>query len=451
MTLVAFIFVLGILIFVHELGHFLAAKSVGIGVHRFSIGFGPPTPLRFQWGETEYQVAWIPLGGYVKMASREEQEAMAGLEGEEFQEFPPEKLFENKPLAARILAISAGVIMNALFAWVVYAGLAYSEGRAEDATTTLSRVEAAALPAGAEALAELPAGTRILGVDGEPVETWTAIERALLGGGGERLLLEVEDGAGPRTVEVPVAGDAAREAVARAMVRRWEARVGGLIPDRPAADAGLELNDLIVAIDGEPIVDWDGLVQHIEASAGRALLLAIDREGGEVEVSVTPAEETVPDSLTGEKRQVGRVGIVPALQTVTVELGALESVAEGGRRTWGMAAYVLGSLKNMVLGRVSMKELGGPIVIAQVSGEAARAGFSVLLSWTALLSVNLAILNLLPIPVLDGGHLVFLFLEGVRRRPLPVVWRHRLTTVGLYFILALMLFVVGNDLFRVFG
>lgn len=364
LTLAAFILVLGVLIFVHELGHFMAAKAVGIGVPRFSIGFGPATPLRFRRGETEYLLSWIPFGGYVKMASLEEQQAMEGLEGGSVeQEFPPEKLLESKSLAARILVISAGVIMNALFAWAAYTGLLLVYGQAVD-----------------------------------------------------------------------------------------EPRIGILSPGAPAEAAGMMADDLITHINGEPLASWGDLVTKVEPKAGQTLTFTVDRQGETVELEAAPAEEDFVDPISGENRKVGRIGVGPQLNSRRDPLGFGSAVVEGARQTGDSAVQILAFLKGMVLGQVSPKNLGGPILIGQASGQFARAGIVALVTFMAFLSMNLAILNLLPIPVLDGGHLVFLIIEGLRGgKPLPLHLRLRLTQVGMYLLLGLMLFAVINDVLRIIG
>ncbi len=444
----ATIFVLGVLIFVHELGHFLAAKSVGIGVPRFSIGFGPPTPLRFRRGETEYLISWLPLGGYVKMASREEQEMMAGLEGGSTTEtFPPEKLFENKPLWARILTISAGVIMNMLFAWAVYTGVALTYGRPEDPPAILQRVVEEALPEEAVALSAVPSGTRILRVNEAEVATWGDVLDEMFNPSADRLQFQFEGGVEP--VNIDLAGKDAefRGAISGALVPWLPASIREVVPGSPAAQAGLASEDRIVAVDGVEIGSWEELVRAIEPNAGQQVSVVIARGEERFEVDLVPEEATIEDPSTGEERKVGRIGISQLRR-----LGVMDSIKHGVTRTWDSAELVLGALKGLVTFNISPRELGGPIAIGQISGEAARQGFRTLLAWMALLSVNLAILNLLPIPVLDGGHLVFLFLEGIRGgRPLTLQMRQRLMTAGLYIVLLIMVWALGNDFLRVLG
>ena len=446
----AFIFVLGVLIFVHELGHYLAAKSVGIGVHRFSIGLGPATPLKFTRGETEYLIAWIPFGGYVKMASKEEQEQMEMLEGGAgTRVFPQEKLFENKPLWARIWVISAGVIMNMLFAWVTFFGLALAYGVSEDVTTQLARVDAQTLPAGATELAELPFGADILAINGEEVQSRDDILKAVLDAPAGLLNIVFED---HPTVEVEVTSEADNLAIAQSMVPLWAARIGGIVPASVAEKAGLEEGDLILSIDDKEIRSWDDMVDVLQSSAGVALSLDVERDGTVQKMTVTPKEEKIQDPQSGETRRVGRVGIVPQVDTRKVPVSLGEAFQLGNQRTWGATFQIVDTLKGMVQGLISPRELGGPLAIGQMAGQAARAGLEVLLMFTALLSVNLAVLNLLPIPALDGGHLVFLILEGIRGgKPVSLEWRLQALKVGVLMLLGLMVFVFGNDILRLFG
>ncbi len=456
LTLAATLFVLGVLIFVHELGHFMAAKAAGIAVPRFSIGFGPPTPLSFRRGETEYLVSWIPFGGYVKMASLEEQQAMESLEGGGLeQEFPPEKLFESKPLFARIVVLAAGVIMNALFAWAVYSGLVIAYGKRIDPTTAVAAIDAETLPAGAEALAEVPFGAEVAKINGEPVESWNDIMDGVLDPRSDRLSIEFLTGEPPVksvvVAEVPGADAERRAQIAQAILPLWEPRVGYLVQGKPAERAGLKPGDLITHVGGQPLPSWHALVEAVEASLDQPMRLAIDRAGETVELEVTPAAEDVTDPITGEVRKAGRIGIGPERQLEHVELGVAASIAEGARQTWDNATQVLAFVKGLVLGQVSIRQLGGPILIGQASGQVARAGFVPLLSFMAFLSVNLAILNLLPIPVLDGGHLIFLMLEGLRGKPLPQSLRLRLTQAGMFVLLGIMAFAVINDIFRIVG
>jgi regulator of sigma E protease len=426
-TVAAFVFVLGVLIFVHELGHFLAAKMVGIGVPRFSIGFGPATPLRFTRGETEYVIAWFPLGGYVKMASREEQETMAGIEGGETPvDYPPEKLFESKPLWARTIVILAGVVMNVVFGWATYAVLAGAYGRTEDPTTTLAAVEARGLPPEARHFADVPRGAQILRINGDTMRSFDAIQRSIYSPTSDRLRIDFAGDV--ESVVLPIKGTDldARLRVADALRPAWGPVAGLPLAGRPAAAAGIEAGDRFIAVNGDTVAAFYDLYRVVDRSPGVPLDLTMQRGDSLFTVTVTPAEEVREDPVTGEEEAYGRIGVNPDFEPLRIRYGFFGSIAEGGRRTVEAAELVYATVKGIVFREVSTREIGGPIFIGQVSGQLARLGLPALFDFMALLSVNLAILNILPIPVLDGGHLVFLLVEGVRGKPLSVAARMRL-------------------------
>jgi regulator of sigma E protease len=450
LTIAAFILVLGVLIFVHELGHFIAAKAVGIAVPRFSIGMGPATPLSFTWGETEYRIAWLPFGGYVKMASKEEQEVMGAVEGGALEEeYPPERMFEHKPLGARILVISAGVIMNALFACVTYAGLAAVYGQYVDPTTSLAGVESDQLPDAARELADVPFGATILRINGDSVEWWQDVIEAVVDPTSERLRFDFADGVDPAIVDIPGTDVEGRVAVAGAIRPHLEPRVAAVVVGQPAEVAGVKDNDLFLWAGGDSVRTWHELVAVVEANAGDTVTVTVLRADTTVELAVVPTEQSIQDTETGEIRKLGRIGIERSRLRVSYGLGS--AIVWGVQETWNRAALVLFTLKGILVRDISPREIGGPILIGQVSGQFARLGFDALISFMAFLSVNLAILNLLPIPVLDGGHLMLLFFEGIRGKPLSLSLRIRLTQVGLFVLLGIMVWAVANDLLRVFG
>lgn len=444
--------VLGVLIFVHELGHFIVAKAVGIAVPRFSIGFGPATPLRFRRGETEYVVAWFPLGGYVKMASREEQEAMSTLEGGEVSpDIPADKLFESKSLLQRALVLSAGVIMNVLFAWAVYATLAGVYGRSEYPTTTIGAVATDLLPPEAAALSNIAPGTTVLRVNGDTVRTWQEMEAAVLDPTAGDLRLDFAD---RPSITLPIPGIEAesRLRIAAALLPDWPVAARSMTPGMPAARAGLKPGDAIVSIEGHPVHYWYQIPPLVEPHAGDTLRFEVRRGDSVFAVSMVPEERAVPDPVTGETRQVGQIGYgLPDYEVRHVRFGPIGATVQGFRGTWGAVELVWVTVSGIATRKVSAKEVGGPILIGQLSAQAARQGLADLLSLMALISVNLAILNLLPIPALDGGHLVFLLWEGIRGRPLSLEARMRLTQAGILVLLALMVLVFRNDLMRVFG
>ncbi len=450
LTVGAFILVLGVLIFVHELGHFIAAKAVGIAVPRFSIGMGPATPLSFTWGETEYRIAWLPFGGYVKMASKEEQEVMGAVEGGALEEeYPPERMFEHKPLSARILVISAGVVMNAVFACVAYAGLALVYGRYVDPTTTLAGVDLEVLPDAANELAAVPFESQIVRVNGDSVEHWQDILEAVLDPTSDRLRFDFADGVDPAIVDIPGIDVDGRIAVASAIRPHLEPRVTSVVPGQPAEIAGVQGGDVFLWVDGDSVRTWGELVRIVEANAGDTVPITVLRGDTTVDLAVVPVAQSTQDRETGEIQKRGRIGADRARHRVRYGLG--NAIVWGVQESWNKASLVLFTLKGIVVRDISPREIGGPILIGQISGQFARLGFDALISFMAFLSVNLAILNLLPIPVLDGGHLVLLFLEGIRGKPLSLALRIRLTQVGLFVLLGIMVWAVANDILRVFG
>lgn len=362
-TIAVTILVLGLLIFVHELGHFVAAKSVDIEVPRFSIGLGPRM-FSFRKGETEYAISWIPLGGYVKMAGMADEEVTSKLEGPAGEATaapagePGPRDFDGKPLWARTTVILAGVMMNWLFAIIAFTAIAMGEGVVE-----------------------------------------------------------------PRVTEV--------------------------VEGSPAEAAGFQPQDLITSIDGEGVSDPLQVTLLIERKPGEEVRFEVERAGRELEIIATPAPEESFNEIAQETRTVGRVGIKIGPDRYQLSVGRALEHGWGSTRYWSRA--VLQFLGDLITGRSSAREVGGPIMIGQISGEAARAGFWRLLNFMAIISINLAVFNLLPIPVLDGGHLMFLGIEAIQGRPVSVTARLRFTTIGMVFVVGLMLWAVGNDLLRVFG
>jgi len=449
LTIVAAVVVLGAVIFVHELGHFLVAKATGVGVVRFSIGFGPATPLRFRRGETEYVVAWIPLGGYVMMASEEEAPALEGQAPE--RPYPPEQLFERKPLWARILVIAAGVIMNIVFAWVLYVGTAAGYGTQQDPTTTVAAVDSALLPDGARELARLSYPLNLARINGDTVRWWNDVQAAIANPTTSRLTMEFAGRTSGVVLSVPGTRMDARARLYLALKPAWAPRLGYVAPGRPAAAAGLKSGDLVLTVGSDSLRYWHELVRVIEAHPGDTLRLAVARGDSILNVSLVPSADQDTDLVAGGRRTVGKIGVGPQPDVRHVRYGFLGSIREANRQTLGAAGAVLFIVKGLLVGQISPRELGGPILIGQLSGQQARLGLESFLAFVALFSVNLAVLNLLPIPVLDGGRLLFLFAEAVRGRPLSVGVRTRLSQVGVAILLAIMALALANDLLRLFG
>jgi regulator of sigma E protease len=414
-------------------------------VLRFSFGFGPKTPLAFRRGETEYCLSWVPFGGYVKMAGHEDDES-GGLEGpREGADIPLERTFDAKPLWARVWVISAGVLMNALFAIVVYSVLSGVYGVTRDPSTTVGAVDADALPRGAGPVATLQPGERILRINGDTMTGWREIETALLTAERSPLRIEVEGRAEPVLADVPLREQESRAALVRAIAPRHDPVIGDVLPGYPAAAAGLRVGDRVVVAGGDSIAAWEQFVRVVEASADQPLSVVVRRSAADTVLTVTPrgVAVAVTDSTT---RTVGRIGVSPYFPVE--RFGLMGSVVQGVRRAGQDAGIVLFTLKGLLTGGLSPRDLGGPIMIGQISGQAARLGLETFLGFMALFSINLAILNLLPIPVLDGGHLVFLAIEGIRRRPLSTQQRLRLTQIGFVVLVGIMLLALTNDITR---
>jgi regulator of sigma E protease len=448
LTLLATVVVLGVLIFVHELGHFLAAKSVGIAVLRFSFGLGSPTPLSFRIGETQYCISWIPLGGYVKMAGLEDEGPAAGVEGpKEEVQIAPERTFDAKSLPARMFVISAGVMMNMLFAVLVYTGLTMRYGVADDPATTIGEVRTDSLPMGATSLETIQPGERILRINGDTMAGWRDIQTVFLTSSVTPLRLDVEGHGAQILVDVPLHEQQARLSALRSLVPWHDPIVGDILPGQPAHDAGLQRGDRFLSVNGDTVPAWERLVKVIESHAGDTLRVRVRRGAQVVAVNLVPKATVVPGA-TGAQREVGKVGLGVYLPLTRYGLGG--SLKQGVLRAADAGGLVLFTLKGLLTGQLSPRDLGGPILVGQLSGEAARLGLDAFLGFMALFSMNLAVLNLLPIPVLDGGHLLFLVVEGIRRKPLSIVQRQRFTQVGFFVLLAIMVLALANDITRVF-
>jgi regulator of sigma E protease len=408
MTVLATIIVLGVLIFVHELGHFLAAKAVNIEVERFSIGLGPVI-WGVKKGETEYVLSAIPLGGYVKMGGMAD-EMMDKVEGgaAQTERRPGPRDFDAKPVWARAFVISAGVIMNMLFALAVYVGAAAVWGIRSADTTRVGTVLEEVLPAGAEPLAEIQPGQRIERIGDMPVQHWGDVERGLVDADPGPLSIGLADPVGTLEVRVP-ADEQDRVRMAVSLVFWRDPVVALVTPGEPAYEGGVEAGDRILAVDGEPVTGWMSFVR--------------------MKVGV----------------QVQEVGVIYS----PVAFG--EAVRIGWNRTVVMTGVILDFLRNLFTGSVSPRSLGSIVTIGQLSGQAAAMGVESFLSFMALFSINLAVLNLLPIPILDGGHLVFLTIEAIRGKALSMEQRMRWSQVGLVVILGIMVLALSNDVLRLFG
>jgi regulator of sigma E protease len=359
-SVLAFIIVLGVLIVVHELGHFITAKLAGIAVPRFSVGLGPKV-WGVKVGETEYVISALPLGGYVKMAGMGEDEALEAIEGgKDDLEVPPERRFDSKPVGTRAAVISAGVVMNFVFAIFAFAGLAYYQS--------------------------------------------------------------------------------------------WEPLIGGVEEDSPAARAGIRPGDRVLAVDGTEVDRWVEFAELVGQRAGEEVKLRVARGDQTLALDTEVARVAAAvDTASGDTIFTGRIGVYRDTINSKRVLGLAGALVAGTDQSFRITGLILEYIGELFTGAASARDLGGPILIGQLSGRAARAGVGVLINFMALLSVHLAVLNLFPIPILDGGHLLFLGVEAVRGRALSLEVRARLSQVGFILILALMVWVLTADVLRLTG
>lgn len=429
-TTISFIIVLGILVTAHELGHFLVAKVLGIGVERFSIGF-PPKMFGFTRGETEYCVSWIPLGGYVKLKGEGPDEVV---------EDPDDPaLFSSRPPHQRAGVILAGPLMNLILAFIVMP-LVFIVGMAVPAYLDDAPVAGWVEPGSPADNVGIVPGDLILGVEGEETATWEQFFEKASQAGEKNFEVQVRGPAGVRSVTLDLAqAEDGRIGLQPPM----EPTIGGLSPGYPAQKAGVEKGDRVLSLGQIPVNHWSEMARIIHASAGKALTLKVLRGEEELSLSVTP----VLDEKTGR----GLMGISPMSQNVIRRFGPVEAVAKGFERNMEILGMTFSFIWDLVSGQSSIKNLGGPIMIFQVTGEAARAGLAQFLAFMAFLSLQLGVLNLFPIPVLDGGHLVFLTAEGILRRPLELRTREIAQKVGFLLLILLIIVISYNDILRIFA
>ncbi|WP_339522395.1 sigma E protease regulator RseP [Pseudomonas sp. EA_35y_Pfl2_R111] len=440
-TLVA----LGVLVTIHEYGHFWVARRCGVKVLRFSVGFGSPLLRWHDRQGTEFVLAAIPLGGYVKMLDEREGDV------------PPELLdqsFNRKSVRQRIAIVAAGPVANfllaLLFFWVV-AMLGSLQVR-----PVIGAVEAGSLAD----VAGLQAGQEIVAIDGQSTTGWAAVNLQLVSRLGEsgRLDLAVrEPGSSvdsPRQIVLDnwLRGADEPDPIASLGIRPWrpvlQPILAQLDPGGPAFAAGLQVGDRLLALDGRPLADWQQLVDQVRGLPGKTINLQVERQGQQLDVPLTLAARGEGEALSGYLGAGVAGGEWPAEMLREVSYGPLEAIAEGAKNTWTMSVLTLNSLKKMLFGELSVKNLSGPITIAKVAGASAESGLSDFLKFLAYLSISLGVLNLLPIPVLDGGHLLFYLVEWVRGRPLSERIQGWGMQIGISLVVGVMLLALVNDLGR---
>lgn len=448
-TVVSFLVALGVLIVVHEFGHYLAARLCNVKVLRFSVGFGKPLLVRRLGRDaTEWVIAAIPFGGYVKML--DEREAPVGPE-------EAARAFNRQSVGRRFLIVLAGPLFNFLFAIAVYAGL-YMHGMPE-ARPVLAEPAAATAARGAG----FRAGDTVLAVDGDAITTWQELRWRIIQGALQREALRVEVVSDTGRVSAHVldlrdvrSEDIESDAMERIGLRLFrpplEPVFGRVVAGGAAERAGLASGDRVLEAEGRPVATWEALVQLIRERPGRILSLKVEREGA------VRAVDVLPDAVAEAGQRIGRIGAAPLIPPgraerilVQVSHGAGESLAKAAAKTWDISIFSLKMLGRMVMGEVSWKHLSGPVTIADYAGQSAQMGWLSYATFLALISISLGVLNLLPIPLLDGGHLMYYALETIKGSPVSERAIELGQRVGMALLLVMMAFAFYNDLNRLFS
>ncbi|MBJ2346320.1 MULTISPECIES: RIP metalloprotease RseP [Pseudomonas] len=440
-TLVA----LGVLVTFHEFGHFWVARRCGVKVLRFSVGFGMPLLRWHDKKGTEFVVAAIPLGGYVKMLDEREGEVPAD---------QLDQSFNRKTVRQRIAIVAAGPIANFLLAMVFFWALAMLGS--EQVRPVIGAVEAGSVAA----RAGLGAGQEIVAIDGEPTSGWAAVNLQLvrrLGESGSLQLMVREQGStadSPRELVLDnwLKGADEPDPIRSLGIRPWRPALPPVLaeldPKGPASAAGLKTGDRLLAFDGQPVSDWQQVVDSVRVRPDTKIMLRVERDGASIDVPVALAARGESKAPTGYLGAGVKAVDWPPEMIREVSFGPVAAIGEGVRRTWTMSVLTLDSLKKMLFGELSVKNLSGPITIAKVAGASAQSGVADFLNFLAYLSISLGVLNLLPIPVLDGGHLLFYLIEWARGRPLSDRVQGWGIQIGISLVVGVMLLALVNDLGR---
>jgi regulator of sigma E protease len=439
-TVLAFLLALGPLIVFHELGHYLVARLCGVKVLRFSIGMGRIVwSRRFGPDQTEWAVSMLPIGGYVKMLDARDPSTAPTDDKDLAREFTRQSVWK------RIAIVAAGPLANFLLAIVVMAAL-FMHGKEEPGTRLRAMPESATVYK-----AGVRGGDAITAVNGRAVISWNELRweivRAAIDKREAELQLRAANGSSYRALlpASTVAGlDVDGDVLAALGMQMWRPRpaVDKVLPDGAAARAGLQRGDLVVAIDGKPVMDGIDFIEAVRAAPQRTLQLAVQRGAQTLQLAMTPERD--PQSGRG----IVKLMVAQSPQTVTVKAGLFDALAKGAERTWETSAMTVKMIWKMIIGEVSLKNVTGPITIADVAGQTARSGAEPFLEFIAFISISLGVMNLLPIPVLDGGHLLYYSLEVLTGRPLSVRFAEMAQRAGVGLLFMLMALAVFNDLVR---
>jgi regulator of sigma E protease len=436
--MLAFLGGLAALIFVHELGHFLVARKVGVVVEKFSLGFGPKI-FSMTRGGTEYLISCIPLGGYVKMKGEEVGEESADEKGS----------FSSAPVLHRLAIAFAGPLFNILFAIAIYYCV-YLTG-----VSALSPIVGTTKDASPAQAAGLQTGDRVLMIDNKKILYWEQLQKIVHDSPGRSLDFQVKRSSG--TIDniaiTPVSeqisdlfGD--KESVGLIGITPLVRNIVQVKKGTPADQAGLQEGDILLSVDGTTIFGWSDLKPAAIDKPGEELTFKVLRNGVEIVTKLTP-EPTVVKDIEGKSVKIGLLGIGMAGEMIEEQYGIFGALKRACEETGRLIYLITISIKKMITGSIPADSIGGPILIFQIYGEQAEQGFNELIRLTALLSVNLGLLNLLPIPVLDGGHIFFFLIEMIKGKPVSERNRERAQQVGLFMLISLMVFAFYNDIMRV--
>ncbi len=436
-SIIAFLIMIGVLITIHEFGHFLFARLFGVKVEVFSIGFGPPI---FKWKgkETEYQIAAIPLGGYVKMYG--EDSMTEPVQGEVDQKaFEDPRSFHAKPRWQKMMIAFAGPLFNIVLAIFLFA-FVYMIGIKEPAYMNEPVVVGYVEKGSFAEKAGIKPFDKIIAIDGKPVKNWKDFTITIGMKAGKSVILTIERNGEKIFAPINVPENITKETIGISPIIKPV--VGKVLPNTPAEKAGLKEGDIILAFNGKPIKTWFEFVKIVgELKEKKPINLTIKRGENVFTVNIVPEyNETL-------KKYV--IGISPKMETITVKYPFFEAIKKGFEKTWELTVAIYNVIKGLITGEVSIKTLGGPIAIAQFSGQALESGLSTYLFTIAFISLQLGYLNLLPIPVLDGGLIAILLIETIIRRPIPEKAKEYLAYIGFALLGTLMIFVIFNDILRV--
>lgn len=441
-TLLAFALALGMIITFHEYGHYWVARRCGVKVLRFSVGFGRVLARRTDRHGTEWAISAIPLGGYVKMLDDAAADASPGLAAQ---------AFNSKSIVQRMAIVVAGPVANLVLAALFYAALNIAGTQEPAAILAAPPANTAAAQAGFQA------GDRIASINGKNVRSWPEVRfnllDALTSGGQVPIVVDAASGI-RRTRTLNLQAKAIEPDQVDLMSQaglslvRPKPKVTQVSPDGPGARVGLRVGDVVIGVGALKNPTADAMVKEIQAHAGQPIALTVLRNGAALTLNVIPALETTPQGV-----KVGRIGVLLGAEfpMVTVRYGIFDSVARAVSRTLDTAWFSLKMMGRMVTGDVSLRNISGPVTIADYAGQTARIGVAAYVGFLALISVSIGVLNLLPIPMLDGGHLMYYVLEVARGKPVPEKWRDTGQRIGLGVLAALMGLAFFNDFYRLFN